>query len=262
MIVEQAKDIFDKIKTKDYFELEDIAKKIEPSFHYEKDDWPKLYETWEKSVLRGEFDFSVYNHDAYLFESFICWKIYSRQYLIDLRKYLASSDCEIDRSKIHRILDLGCGCAYSTVGLKSIFDDACVMGTNLKGTLQFSIDEFVCENIDGCSMVDENDTFNLGNVDMVFASEFFEHIQEPIDFLLSLLRAYSPEYLVVANTFTRMSLGHFSEYFYNGEAFNGIRMSRMFNDTLRENGYISLSTGFWNNRPKVWKRGEVEDGLF
>ena len=31
-------------------------------------------------------------------------------------------------------------------------------------------------------------------------------------------------------------------------------VSRKFNAALREAGYTTIKTGFWNNRPAVWER--------
>lgn len=260
MIVGKAEDIFNQIHKSDFENLVSLATQyedipVEQILHwYEADNdiLNELRERWVKSLSDVMPDYSVYSHPAYLNESFLCWKKYARRYVKLLQKYLTSSDCVIDKSKVHTILDLGCGCAYSTLGLKAIFEDAKVVGTNLKGTLQFKIDDGVVENIDGCRIINEDDTLSLTSVDMVFASEFFEHLTEPIALLASLIETYSPEYFVFANTFTQMSIGHFYNYFYDGKSYTGKEMSRLFGKYLRKHGYERVKTGFFNGRPQIY----------
>lgn len=260
MIVESAEDILDQIHKDDFIRLVDLAQQFE---NVPKDFLIQQYETgnevltqlqdlWVESLKKGSPDYSVYTNPAYLNESFVCWKQYARRYIRLLQKYLTTPSCVIDKDKIHTILDLGCGCAYSTVGLKAVFENACVVGTNLRGTLQFKIDEAVTDNIDGCSMLNETDTLTLPSVDMIFASEFFEHLTEPIDLLAALLDTYNPEYIVFANTFTRMSIGHFYSYAYDGHVYEGKEITRIFGTYLRKHGYVRVHTGFFNGRPQIY----------
>lgn len=256
MFITKADDIFNKTKDSCFDELVELANGFKPlTVEQASKDWPELYKQWEKSVDEGKPDYSVYEADSYLYESFLCWKLYASRYVKLLRKYLAKDDCKLKVDEIKTIADLGCGCGYSTVALKSVFPDATVIGTNLPGTMQYYIDKKVCEGIDGCYMQDENDDFKE-SMDMIFASEFFEHLTNPIDLLEELIKKYSPKYFVVANTFTKMSLGHFREYYYDGTAYTGPDMSRKFNDILRSHGYVAVETGFFNNRPRVWMYNE------
>lgn len=223
---------------------------------------PPLYERWENSVNDKTFDYSVYDDDAYLNEAFYCWKKYARTYILLLKKYITLDYCEMNVDNIYSVVDLGCGCGYSTIALKSVFKKAKIVGTNLKGTLQYKIDEDVCGQFEDCSMVDESETLNLGKVDVVFASEFFEHLQSPKELLDGLIKEYQPKYFIVANTFTKMSLGHFDSYRWNGVEMSGREVSKKFNDYLRANGYVDLETRFFNHRPKIWKKVGEEDALF
>lgn len=223
---------------------------------------PPLYERWEKSVENNAFDFSVYDDDAYLNEAFYCWKKYARTYILLLKKYVYSKSCEMNVDDVQSVIDLGCGCGYSTVALKSVFNNAKIVGTNLKNTLQYKIDEEICRQFEDCSMIDESDTLNLGRVDVVFASEFFEHLQSPKELLSALIGVYQPKYFIIANTFTKMSLGHFNSYIWDEDEMSGKEVSRKFNDYLRASGYVDLDTGFFNHRPKIWKKVGTEDALF
>lgn len=253
MFITEADEIFTKTKKSSFNELVELANGFKPlTVEQASDGWPALYDRWEKSVENGSPDYSVYGDDSYLYESFNCWKYYASRYVRLLQRYLSNKDCELDVEKIKHIVDLGCGCGYSTVALKSVFPKATVVGTNLPGTMQYYIDEKVCEGVEGCYMQDENDDFQF-DVDLVFASEFFEHLTHPIDLLDKLVSKYKPNYFVIANTFTKMSLGHFNSYVYNGLKYSGIEMSRLFNKRLRHYGYVPVNTGFFNNRPRIWK---------
>lgn len=178
MIVSEPNEIFNKIKKEDFKQLLEIANQYKPlpvedlykSFISDNDMLNCLHKKWEKSVADGNPDYSVYGEDAYMNEVFICWKEYSRRYLLLLKKYLAKENCEVNKEDISSILDLGCGCGFSTIGLKAIFPKAIVSATNLNGTLQHAINVHVTENIDDIYIYDENDTFNLNNINMVFAS--------------------------------------------------------------------------------------------
>lgn len=262
MIVEKAEDIFEQISKDDFAKLVKVAQKYEdvPAelmlYQYETGNeiLKKLQEIWVASLETSLPDYSVYSHPAYVNESFVCWKQYARRYIKLLAKYITRSDSVIREEDVHDILDLGCGCAYSTVGLKAVFPNAVVTGTNLAGTLQFSIDKDVTENIGDCDVVDESLTTKLPNVDMVFASEFFEHLTDPIDLLKALIDTYAPKYFVFANTFTKMSIGHFTSYSYDGALYTGAEMSRLFGTYLRKHGYSRVQTGFYNGRPQIYVR--------
>lgn len=89
-------------------------------------------------------------------------------------------------------------------------------------------------------------------IDLVFASEYFEHIEKPVEHLIDVLNAVSPKYLVIANSFGTTSVGHF---FSDKRA--GRQVSRVFNAALREHGYEKVKTKCWNDRPTFWKRAKM-----
>jgi hypothetical protein len=91
---------------------------------------------------------------------------------------------------------------------------------------------------------------------LVFASEYFEHFHEPVSHLREVLETLNPLTLIIANTFSSPSIGHFDSYRVNGEELTGTQTSRVFNNVLREYGYLKISTKFWNNRPTYWKKTE------
>lgn len=260
-------DIFNKIHKEDFLDLLNLANSIqeipvsELYVDYTKGNklLGNLYSDWEKSVHAGNPDYSLYSKDIYLNESFKCWKTYARVYLRLLIKFMQRADCTFKSEDIKSVVDLGCGCGYTTIALKSIFPNANVYGTNLLDTLQYKINEAVFSLVDGCYVGDENTNCNVPkSPDLVFASEFFEHLLEPIVLLRGLLDSYRPKCFIIANSFTQMSMGHFLTYYDNGVPYDGRMMSRRFNAVLRDYGYEQIKTGFYNNRPQVFIRKDTK----
>jgi SAM-dependent methyltransferase len=255
-------EIFAHIGKSHLLSLLNLAHEYEPLLNVEEvyDDYcagnpglRDLYDEWALSVKEHKPAFELYGHDLYMNEAFNCWKLYSRRYLLLLRKYLSRPDCVIDKDDVKTVLDLGCGCGYTTVGLSSLFPDATVCGTNLSGTLQYKIAEDVCRDFPNCIICDESHNANLHKApDLVFASEFFEHLTEPLVLLDDLVSKYRPKYFVFANTFTKMSLGHFERYWDCDHSFDGKKMSREFISRLRKHGYVKVPTKFFNNRPSIY----------
>jgi SAM-dependent methyltransferase len=202
--------------------------------------WMDLKDRWYRSILNGSTgaDFSVYEDHVYLSDIWICWVKYSSQYLKDLAKLLP-----ITMPNLQSILDLGCGFGYTTAALKQLCPGAIVVGTNLPSTAQFQIAQDV--GLEYGFTVEE--TFTQP-AELVFASEYFEHFQAPIQHLEEILRVASPKYLVCANSFNTDSIGHFLDYSGTPAHLVG----RQFNAVLRGHGYQQVETGFWNHRPALW----------
>ncbi len=211
-----------------------------------------LENRWYKSLTDGNPDYSVYADPFYFCDVWLCWITYSRKYLKEIQnpKSLFINSIVADMKNVNTVLDLGCGFGYTTAGLKEIFPNSDVIGTNLAGTSQYYMatdlgNEHNFKVIDGYAKV---------KTDLIFASEYFEHIQNPIDHIQDVIKETSPRYLIIANTFTSDAIGHFKEYDYNGQKFAGKQMSMMFNKTLKNLGYEKVKTKCWNNRPTYWKK--------
>jgi SAM-dependent methyltransferase len=262
MIVEHKQDIFNCISDKDFYNLLVLVNSIhhiDIDYLYEQytlgnKNLDKLQELWYESFVDDTPDYSLYSKDDYINEGFGCWKAYSRRYI----KLLA----KLNLQNIRGIIDLGCGIAYSTIGLSAIYNDAQVYGTNIKDTVSFELDKIVCDNIKDIHIVDENAHIDYP-IDMIVGFEFFEHIQRPIELLNKLIRLYRPRYFVFANTFTRPAIGHFNKYYDGDNVYVGKNVSLLFSKTLRKYGYIPIDTKFFNNRPHVYmlidrdKRGKL-----
>ena len=94
----------------------------------------------------------------------------------------------------------------------------------------------------------------LKSIDLVFASEYFEHIENAIDHLIQILTICQPKYLIIANAFNATSLGHFNFYKHDNQLVPKSKMNVLFASTMKEHGYEKMKTKFWNDRPAYWKK--------
>ncbi len=202
-----------------------------------------LERSWYQSLARGIPDYSVYGDESYVADLWACWYVYSRRYI----RLLSTIVDQI--GPIQSVVDLGCGIGQATAALLDIFPGADVTGTNLPGLSQTVLARKLGERF-GFKIV--CDLTDVGSRDLVFASEYFEHFPAPVAHLQQVLTAVKPRVLIVANTFSSRSIGHFPLYDIDGLYFDGSATSRAFGNTLRSAGYKRLATGFWNNRPAVW----------
>ena len=261
--ITKPEEIFSQIHKQDFKSLLNLSHEYDKSIDVDKlfldyctgdEELIKVYREWERSVSRGRPNFALYGRGVYMNEAFHCWKLYSRRYLLLLKKYLASPECAMNTDAVKTVLDLGCGCGYTTIGLSSIFPNAHIYGTNLSGTLQYKIAEDITKDFPNCTICDESHNADLpASPDLVFASEFFEHLSEPLVLLDELVNKYRPKYIVFANTFTKMSLGHFEQYYHGNKIYTGKEMSREFVKRLRSYGYAKVPTKFFNNRPSIYE---------
>lgn len=211
-----------------------------------------IEDTWFAALDKNEIDYSVYGDVLYFMEVWACWSIYSRTYLRDMFKDVYISNLfKTNKS----IIDLGCGIGYTTIALKEQYPHLEVYGTNLKDTEQWKFCKLL-EQTNDINMI-ENHT-ELESVDIVFASEYFEHIISPISHLKSILKL-SPKVLIISSSFGTRGIGHFYQYEHNGKMIHMKSINKIFNDTLRANGYTKQSTTLWNNTPNIWVK--VEDTL-
>ena len=164
------------------------------------------------------------------------------------RRYIKLIDKKFNFKNITSIIDLGCGIGYTTAALKELLPNAKVIGTNLEKTKQYKIAKKVGEKYDFSL-----EPFANQQADMIFASEYFEHIESPIKHLEEIIKICNPNFLIIANSFGSQSMGHFNYYKVEDKYIKNKKIGRLFNNKLRTLGYNQLKTGFWNNRPTVWE---------
>jgi len=205
-----------------------------------------MKDKWFNSIKdnNNNIDYSVYADKNYCIDAWACWIMYSRIYLRLIDK---SSDMF---ENINSILDLGNGIGKTTCALTEIWPNAKVTATNLKNTEQWIMNKELQKKYN-YDLVE--DSAGLGHLDLVFASEYFEHILEPIKHLDEIIENNTPNYMVVANSFGTVGIGHFYKYHVDGEIIDWKKIGRLFINRMRFHGYESIGN-FWNNTPNVWKK--------
>jgi hypothetical protein len=196
---------------------------------------------WYASLKAGTPDYSVYKEKWYLAEAYVCWSGYSRKYVMMLPTIKDMI------GHVESVVDLGAGHGFSSLGLSTVYPKAEIVATNVRGSQQWAL----AEKIRGRAFSLAESAPNR-RVDLLFASEYFEHFHEPIAHLESVLSACNPRVAVIANAFTAKATGHFDSYKTLAGPADGVTTSKKFNQVLREKGYKKAETGFWNNRPAVW----------
>jgi len=240
---EDLQDLFSLIPELQKHSKELMEKTIQTKKYYnscnDKDklrDLQELENKWYLSLKNNQPDYSVYSSKYFICDAWCCWLICSRKYI----KAIIKNNIIPENTKT--ILDIGNGIGYSTKAIEEAYPNAEVLGYNLKDTLQWTI----CKKIN-CKMTDE-----LIKADVVFCSEYFEHIEEPIKHLLEIINKCNPQMLIIANSFNSTSVGHFLHFKYNNELIPRNKIGKIFNNTLRANNYTMEKYGLWNNRPNIW----------
>ena len=220
----------------------------------------ELENRWYESLKTSKADFSIYDDYYYFTDLWACFHKFSRRYLLSILKNNSlnktTSIYEIFKD-IKSIIDLGCGIGYTTAIFKQLFPNADVCGTNLEDTKQYKF----CQKMSSLyNFKIVSDIKQAKPVDLVFASEYFEHIYNPIDHILDVINILKPKFLFLANSFNTVSVGHFEYYaFQNGAIksfYNQNEISRKFNRILVSNGYTKIKTKLWNNKPTLWAKNE------
>jgi hypothetical protein len=224
------------------------------------DSLDNLLEKWNSSLNSKNPDYSVYGEDVYIAELWACWKVYSKIHLSNIQKSKSLITRSItDNHKNDKcIVDLGCGFAYTTATIKQIFPNADVFGTNLDNTLQMSVAKTMAKDYN-FTMLSDSSELN-SEADLVFASEYFEHFERPIDHLDYIVDKINPKAMLIANAFGPVAIGHFKVYevktneLFGYEWIDAKSTGKLFNKRMRELGYKKVITKLWNNRPAYWVR--------
>lgn len=258
----------DKIKDKDLQEFITLVSSLIPNIniqelysitakaskskdHYNVDEnYAALLQKWYDSDRK---DYSVYDDSLYLVDAWLSWRYYSRAQirLLDRKKEILSEI--VDLYNLDTIVDLGAGIGYSSIALEETLHPKKVIATQLEDTDQYKICKFLFRDRPNIELVQE--LTDIESADIVFASEYFEHFERPIDHLNEVLKL-NPKVLIVGNSFgVPDAIGHFVDYYdADGEPQRGKKISRIFNDTLRSHGYTDKKIRFFNNLPAIFIR--------
>jgi hypothetical protein len=213
-----------------------------------------LLSRWYDSLVAKNPDYSVYGEDEYIAELWACWKIYSKAHLTNIQKpaSLLTQSIVAAHQDDKIIVDLGCGFAYTTATFTQIFPQATVFGTNLDNTLQMSVAKTMAHDY-GFTM--KTDASEIGTkADLVFASEYFEHFDQPLDHLDYIIDTINPRAMLIANAFGPRAIGHFDHYVVDGITYTAKQTGKLFNARMKKHGYVRCKTKLWNSRPAYWKK--------
>ena len=207
-----------------------------------------MYKRWYSSVEAKRPDFGVYGEDIYIAEAWDCWKGHSKKAL----KQLSGNVLEqIKRLSVQTVYDLGCGIGLTTSALAQMFDGCRIVGTNHPGTGQYRLAEDYGRSY-GFELQKDIHAVKSPGPAMIFASEYFEHFEAPIDHLNDVLSSPNLVAIIFANTFNQPAIGHFPNYLIDSKRVEGRTVGRSFSKALKAAGFSKVNTGFWNNRPGVW----------
>lgn len=244
----------------DYSNMFDIDKNRAYEYIKTGERFKYLTDLWYERLATGDINsaYEVYNDDYYFTDIWNCFVGYSRTYLRRLYNQSIDDNSIVDlTSDAKIILDIGCGIGYSTACLTQIYPNAHVYGLNIRGTKQWQFCESVSKKYN-FTMIDSIDQIG-NNVDVLFASEFFEHIIDPREYITDLVTKISPRYMLIANAFNTRSIGHFDVYIDRGQNVGADKMSKIFNSSLRSLGYQKIKTTLFNNKPNVWKKNDQSE---
>ena len=221
-----------------------------------------LEDMWYASLEKDNPNYEVYADPYYICDLWVCWVEYSRTHIramtidSDARKVLDNKNVKDYIGKVDTIVDLGCGYGFTSAFLRDEFDCKRVVGTNLVNTWQFNSAKKYGETA-GFEMVDDI-TKVKSKIDVVFASEYFEHISDPMNELQKVIDT-DAKFVITRNGFNGRAIGHFHEFLVDDETVYCKKMNRVFKKKMEENGYKLLkksdgSNLFHNNAPMVWKK--------
>ena len=209
----------------------------------------KLQHHWYESLRAGNPDYSVYQDPIFVVEATACFIVYSRKYL----KLLEKIKQELPATTV--IYDLGCGVGLTTAAIAEIFPSAKVFGTQIDGP-QKEIAEVFSKKF---SFSIEPACTHVSN-GYVIAFDYAEHFINPIEHFEPIIKQ-KPVALILANSFSSFSVGHFLTYKINGEEIPNTKMGKKFNSWLRCNGYVQKEAHFYNNRPSIWIKEKQQQFL-
>lgn len=248
--ITEKKDVLFDIFLDDYSKLFDIDKSKAKSLLKSGELFARLTDEWYEKIRVNQLNeaYRVYDDEYYFVDIFNCYATYSREYIKRIKKssaYDMLNECKT-------LVDIGCGISYSTCALKQLFPHLEAYAINLRNTKQWSFCEQMSERFD-FRLIES--VHEIGKqTDIVFASEYFEHIENPTKHFQEIVDSILPKYFVIANAFNTHSIGHYETYKYDTRLIDQSKISKMFNDYIKESGYENVDCKIWNSKPTIWRR--------
>jgi len=262
MLIDEKPSVLLQTYLQDYDRLYNIDVDKAKNFIKTNSHFETLTQEWYDKLKQNDLDaaYRVYNDDYYFTDIWNCFVQYSRRYLRSIsRPCLPNGKSFIDTTSNSKIIvDVGCGIGYSTSILTQLYPNAKVYGTNLKNTKQWKFCETMSSKY-GFNMIESVAEISE-EVDVVFASEYFEHFLDPVEHFDEICKYVSPKYFVIANAFNTRSIGHFNIYEVYNKKVDQSLIGKVFNRNIRKSGYNRVETKLFNNKPNIWKK--IDGGLY
>ena len=236
MTVEAIKEIVKYVEDK---EFDDSVEVIMSSIYIKQ--W---YDSIKESGVNA--DYSLYSDQYYIAAGWLSYKKWSSKHV----KVIA--DNKQQWGDVKTIIDFGCGIGYSTLDFAVAFPEARIIGTNLKG-IQLELCKEICKDMKNVEFFTDEQFAELPTCDIAFCSEYFEHFYEPTVHLREILLQTRPRYMMCANAFRPLAVGHFNKYLIEGKIEDHEVTKTMFNNILFDSYHPVEHNGF-NNRPNIWER--------
>ena len=229
-------------------EMRSLVKEIN-DWEFSKDPFEVMKSPYMKKwmdSLGGKPAYDLYDDLYYLAAGWLSYKKWSRCYIKALRKH------EKIFENVENLIDFGNGIGYSTLCFAELYPDINVFATNIKDSKQTKMGLNAAAMLLNVQYI--YDYNNLPKANLLFCSEYFEHISSPIDHLDFIVKQTQPNRMIIANAFGTLAVGHFLDYGYGSDLLPAKVMSRKFNSYLKDIKYIRENYGFWNGRPAVWAK--------
>lgn len=206
---------------------------------------------WYDTYRESGNDDALYDLPEYLWcciGSYICS---SKQYVQKIAKAF-----EKMQVKPKKILDFGAGVGLATYDLAEAFPDATIYYYNISknqlSLFQQMLEKWPKENIVLIDKVDD-----LRDIDVVFCSELFEHIKEPVSLFKYVSEIHGVKMILEASSFRFSDVaGHYETFKFDDEIVSCNETQKRFNKNVRKLGFESSSKLYgiscWNNRPNIW----------
>ena len=190
-----------------------------------------------------------YSNSEYLLGAAACYVDYSKSYFKVFDRVYSQLP------KISSALELGAGCGLTTAHLAQILPQAKIIYNNLP-SVQYDFAKWLFKQRGIAGRVSQTaDMFSVKkHVDLVVATDFFEHVKTPTEWIEKIIDNTSPKVMLVANAFNLPHPDHL-EYFYDrGTKTHFSKVSRSWNKAVRDKGYElhPVVKTFWNRRPAIW----------
>lgn len=210
---------------------------------------PRLEKRWYDSDCT---DFSVYQDIFYPYLMLDCYRGWSRMATVNTITF-----CQEVGFYPKTITDIFAGSGQTTVLLAKSFPKAKVFYHNTcPDQIQLMQTLALMHEVTNIEVIDF-----APSAELVVAFEAMEHLQNPLEFLLPVLRPPVVKVYADSSSFSIDSIGHFPTYFYDGVEWPRKDFKQVFFNALNEEGFWQahlkkhfIYKRFYNGHPNVLVR--------